>query len=270
MQNLSKKADKLRLILKRIGSAVIAFSGGVDSAFLAKVAVDVLKDKVLAVTMVSALLPGSEKIQAQRLARKIKVRHQFARQRLSPKLLNNPKDRCYHCKKEVFSGLIRIARGKGFSAVIDGSNADDLMDYRPGRKALKELGIRSPLQEAGLTKKDIRLLSKKLGLDTWKKPAMACLGSRFAYGVRFSKKKLMMVEQAEEFLRLLGFSQVRARHHGNLCRIETSEDCIPLILRYRVRIIKKMKSLGFTYVTIDLQGYRMGSMNEGLVWKRKK
>ncbi|MFH1398375.1 MAG: ATP-dependent sacrificial sulfur transferase LarE [Candidatus Omnitrophota bacterium] len=267
---INNKLKKLQYILEDIGSAVIAFSGGVDSTFLAKTAVDTLKNRVLAVTCVSAFLSESEKKEARRLAKKIKISHQFVKQRLVPELLNNPKDRCYYCKKEVFSGLIGIARCKGFSAVIDGSNADDLMDYRPGRKALKELGIRSPLQEVGLTKKDIRLLSKDMGLDTWNKPAMACLGSRFAYGERITRKKLLMVEKAEEFLRALRITQFRVRNHSNLCRIEAGNEDVSIILKDRIRIIKKMKSLGFTYVTIDLEGYRIGSMNEIWGWKRKR
>ena len=252
-------------------SVLVAFSGGVDSTFLARVAADVLPHKkVLAVTMVSAFLPSAEKQEAARLAKGIGVRHQFAKQKLVLALRHNPPDRCYHCKREVFSGLLRLARQKGFAVVVDGSNTDDLADYRPGTRALKELKIRSPLQEAGLSKKDIRLLSKRLGLKTWDKPAMACLGSRFPYGETFTRKKLGMVEKAEGILRSVGLQQLRVRHHRDLCRIEVGEKDLPLILTRRKEIVRNIKSLGYIYVTVDIEGYRTGSMNEVMTWKRKK
>lgn len=267
---IDKKLAKFRRILRGFDSAVIAFSGGVDSAFLAMVTAQALKKKVLAVTMVSELMPESEKREAVGLASKIGIRHRLVRQRLASTLRNNPDDRCYHCKREVFSSLLRIARREKFAVVLDGSNANDLMDYRPGARALKELGIRSPLQEAGLTKKDIRVLSKRMGLVTWNKPAMACLGSRFPYGEKITSQALKRVERAEEFLRGRGFVQVRVRHHGNLCRIEVGPDEVMGFLKKRALVVKKLKALGYTYVTVDLEGYRTGSMNEAIRWKKKK
>jgi pyridinium-3,5-biscarboxylic acid mononucleotide sulfurtransferase len=267
---INEKLAKFRRILEEIGSAVVAFSGGLDSTFLAKVAADVLKGKVLAVTMVSALIPESERKEAARLARQINVPHRFVVQRGGTAVWNNPPDRCYHCKKEIFPRLLRIAQREKFAAVLDGSNIDDLADYRPGARALKDLGIRSPLQEAELIKKDIRVLSKRMGLSTWNKPAMACLASRFPYGKRITRREFQMVEQAEEFLHDRGFVQVRARHHGDLCRIEVKPSDVARLLKKQASIVPKIKSFGYTYVTVDLEGYRTGSMNEAFRWKKKK
>lgn len=258
------KLVKLKQIIRGIGPAVVAFSGGVDSAFLIKVSADVLKRRMLAVTVDSVFLPGAEKKEALRIARALKVPHRLINIKLSAKVRSNTRNRCYHCKKAIFSRLKALADKEGLSAVIDGSNADDLCDLRPGNKALKELKIYSPLQESGFTKKDIRELSKRMSLNTWDKPALACLATRFPFGTKITGKKLKMVERAEAYLRGLGFLQLRARHHGDLCRIEIDKDSFGIFIKNKDKIVDKIKSLGFEYVVLDLEGYRMGSMNKAL------
>lgn len=176
--------------------------------------------------------------------------------------------RCYFCKKNLFSHLIRLAKNKNISYIVDGSNQDDIKDFRPGRKAIQELKIRSPLQEAGLTKKEIRLLSQRMNLPTYKKDASVCLASRFAYGEGITPKKLRMVEQAETYLKKLGFWPVRLRYHGCLSRIELKPTQIPIALKKRNEIFKRLKEIGFTYITLDLKGYRQGAMNEVIRWKK--
>jgi uncharacterized protein len=266
---LNSKLKRLRGILRGIGPAVVAFSGGVDSAFLARVARDTLPGKVLAVTVVSAFFPASERQDAVRLARQIRVPHRLVREPLAPGLRRNPPDRCYHCKKKTFARLLRIARQKGYAALLDGSNADDALDYRPGARALRELRVRSPLQEAGLTKRDIRALSKRMGLSTWDKPAMTCLATRFPYGEDLTKEKFGMVERAEAFLRSMGIRQIRVRHHGQLCRIEAGPGDIAGLMKKSGLIVRRLKALGYAYVTVDLQGYRSGAMDEVAGWTKK-
>jgi uncharacterized protein len=263
------KSERLKKILKELGSVVVAYSGGVDSTFLLKMAKEVLgKDKVFAVTAKSEVFPEWELKDAKKNARKLGIEHiVIGTEELKNKnFVKNPTNRCYYCKKELFSRLKDMANDKKLSCVIDGANLDDLKDFRFGRKAAKELGVRSPLIEAGFGKKEIRDLSKRLRLPTWNKSTFACLASRFPYGRRIDKKALMRVKRLEVFLKSFGFKQVRVRIHGNLARIEIELDDIKYIVNRKVRkkIVDKFKRLGFTYVALDLGGYRSGSMNEAL------
>lgn len=264
--NIDEKYNKLKEFIKELGSVVIAFSGGVDSTFLAKVCSDVLKDKALAVTATSSTYPEREFKEALKLAKEIGIRHKVIK---SEELdiegfSKNPINRCYYCKSELFSKLINVAKEEGLKYVLDGTNADDTGDFRPGRKAAKELGVVSPLLECGITKDEIRLLSKELGLPTWDKPAYACLSSRFPYGEEITVKKLSMVEMAENFLIDLGFSGIRVRHHGDIARIELKREQINRMIdsELRDKVVKKLKEIGFKYIALDLEGYRTGSMNE--------
>lgn len=257
------KLKKLKGILKEMGSVLIAYSGGVDSTFLLKVAVDVLRDSVLAVTAVSPTYQNEELIFSKRLVKKLGVKHKIIKtfELEDKKFVANPLDRCYFCKKELFRKLQEIAGKLNLNFVLDASNISDKQDYRPGSKAKEELKVRSPLQEAGFTKEDIRKASRRLGLETWNKPAMACLASRVPYGKKITSDILTRVNRAEKFLRELGFTQVRLRHYNGLCRIEIFKDDIPALVEKRDIVIKKLKNLGYNYVTVDLEGYRTGSMN---------
>jgi uncharacterized protein len=253
-------------MLKNMGSCVIAYSGGVDSTFLIKVAYDVLGDNALAVTATSATYPKKELKEAKQYAKTIGIPHIVIQsEELNIKrFTDNPADRCYYCKKELFRKLRAIATDHQFNTVIDGSNADDVFDYRPGEKARAEQGILSPLKDVGLTKHEIRTFSRSLHLPTSEKPSFACLASRFPYGVKITQKRLTQVESAEEFLFSLGIRQCRVRYHDTIARIEVAPKDFNKILRYTHRIVTKFKTLGFTYVTLDLAGYRTGSLNEVL------
>jgi len=265
---LNSKLKKLKSILENMGSVIIAYSGGVDSTFLIKVAKDTIGNNILAVTAKSETYPKREYEQAKKIARKLKVKHLVitTKELLNPRFIVNPANRCYYCKQELFTELKQIALEKGIDYVVDGTNCDDLKDFRPGMEAIKALGVRSPLREAGLTKKEIRGLSRKMNLDTWDKPAFACLSSRLPYGTPIDKKKLQMVGEAEDYLFKSGFKQVRVRHHNNIARIEVSPEDIEHLtsINLRRKIVKKLKEIGYHYVTLDLQGYRTGSMNEVL------
>jgi len=258
------KLSKLRNILKRLQSVVVAFSGGVDSSLLLKVAKDTLGKKVLAVIAVSQTYPIEEVRLAEKFARKLKVKYLVIKtNELSDKrFTRNSLKRCFYCKSELFTKLKQIAKEHKMRYAIDGSNLDDLKDFRPGSLAARKLNIRSPLKEASLTKADIRKLSRKIGLSTWNKPSFACLSSRFPYGVEITKNRLSQVHRAEKFLRSLGFKQVRLRHHNRIARIEVLNNDIPKALSHGKAIIKNLKNLGYAYICLDLQGYRTGSLNE--------
>lgn len=268
MMTIHNKVEKLRSILQSKPSVAIAYSGGVDSTFLIKVAYDILQDKAVAVTARLATFPPREFKAAHDYARVAGIRQIVVDlDDLSIKgFAANPANRCYLCKREIFNQIIAAAHRHKIESVADGSNADDLGDYRPGRQALLELGVASPLQAAGMTKDDIRTLSKDMNLPTWDKPAFACLASRIPYGEPITEEKLAMVDAAEQYLMDKGFRQVRVRHHGDIARIEiTPQERAWFLDRTLMNDIDaKLREIGFIYVTLDLQGYRTGSMNESL------
>ncbi len=268
MKTLQDKYNDLKEYLNNLGSVAVAFSGGVDSTFLLKVAHDTLGDRAIAVTARSLSFPERELKEAIAFAGKLGVDHKIvdSEELEIEGFSENPTNRCYLCKHELFSKMKQIALENGISEVVEGSNLDDLGDYRPGLTAIQELEVKSPLRIAGLTKDEIRQLSKDMGLPTWEKQSFACLSSRFPYGQRITPEKLRMVDEAEQLLLDLGFRQIRVRHHDTLARIEISEDQFPKIMEKEIRdrINRRLKEIGFTYVSLDLTGYRTGSMNETL------
>ena len=264
--DIEAKLARLRTLLRETGGIAIAFSSGVDSTFLLKVAHEELGERAIAVTARSHSLPKREQDEAAAFCAREGIRQVVvdSEELAIPGFRQNPTNRCYLCKKELFTKILEIARAEGLSAVAEGSNMDDLGDYRPGLQAVRELGIRSPLREAGLTKAEIRELSRALGLPTWNKPSFACLASRFPYGEEITVERLARVERAEQYLLDLGFGQVRVRSHADLARIELCAADIPKAIEQREKRHAALKGLGFAYVALDLQGYRTGSMNEGL------
>jgi len=265
---MDKKLQYLAGIIEEMGGVLVAYSGGVDSTFLLRVAKDVLGDRATAATARSPTYPQREYEQARAMASKLGVKHLTVttEELAHPEFFQNPPDRCYHCKRELFGQLRQLADQEGLNWVVDGTNCDDLKDFRPGMKAALEMGVRSPLKEAGLAKQEIRSLSKRMGLPTWNKPSLACLASRFPYGDRITLSGLQMVAEAEEYLHSLGFEQVRVRHHNSLARIEVPFKEMRRFYRAECRhqVVERLKLIGYTYVTLDLQGYRSGSMNEVL------
>ena len=268
------KYEKLKDILKYLESVAIAYSGGVDSTLLLKAASDALGGNVVAFTARSETYPELELQGALCMARELDVECRVIEtSELEVECFaDNPPERCYYCKSELFTKISNEAKKHGLKHVADGANADDVADFRPGLKAAAELGVRSPLKEAGLTKQDIRAISKELGLPTWNKPAYACLASRFPYGEKITEEKLKVVAAAENLLRELGFSGFRVRHHGTIARIEVPQQDMKRLLQdgVRQRVIKEFKNLGFTYVTVDIEGHRSGSMNEPLSEEQKR
>ena len=271
---LQEKFQLLKDNMKKRGSAAIAFSGGVDSTFLVRVAHEVLGDKLIAITATSSTYPERELKEAIKYAEDMGVKHKIiSSEELDIEgFASNPKNRCYYCKKELFSKIKEVAKENGVEYVFDGANYDDIGDYRPGMQAARELEVISPLKEAQLTKADIRELSKDLGLPTWDKPAFACLSSRFPYGKQITIPKLKMVEEAEQFLLDMGIRQVRVRHHEEIARIEVDPKERVKFFDVEVmdKIGEKFKKIGFAYVTLDVLGYRTGSMNELLSAEEKE
>ena len=272
MPTLEEKYETLQELLRGYGSVLVAYSSGVDSTFLLRVAHDVLGDRCFAATASAASFPDRERDEAMDYADELGVRHEifFFDEFSVPGFAENPENRCYLCKKELFTQMRALAEELGAAELCEGSNVDDLGDYRPGLQAIAELGIRSPLREAGLTKAEIRELSRRLGLPTWDKPSFACLASRFPYHHRITETALKRVDRAEQFLLDRGFSEVRVRVHGTVARIEVRpEERIRLVSEpLASEIDTRFKELGFLYVSADLLGYRTGSMNDTITQRK--
>ncbi len=267
MADLEGKLARLRGILREMGGAVIALSGGTDSSLLLDLAAEVLDDRVLAVTARGPMFPAAEAERAGEVAGRAGVRHAV----IDPRLLEddgvraNPPDRCYHCKRALFGRLLEMARGEGLRWVAHGEQADDASAHRPGARAADELGVRAPLAEAGLTKQEVRELSRRRGLPTWDAPASACLATRIPYGQELTEERLARVEAAEDALREVGFRALRVRDHGGIARIEVPQSEIQRLTAepLRLEVVARLRALGFTHVTVDLAGLRSGSMDEG-------
>ena len=265
---IEQKWDRLRTLLRGMNHAVVAYSGGVDSSLLLRASAEVMGHRLLAVTAVSETYPPGELDAAKEFARTLGVPHRIihTHELSSEEFALNSPERCYFCKKELYGRLKKIAEAEGISCILDGSNTDDLGDYRPGRKAAEEFSVRSPLVESGLSKSDVRELSRFLNLPMWDKPSLACLSSRIPYGTRITPDIIRTVQSAEDCLRGLGFRQLRVRHHGEIARIEIDRDAFGHILSDEAleKVTEALKGLGYSYVCLDLEGYRTGSMNAAL------
>jgi pyridinium-3,5-biscarboxylic acid mononucleotide sulfurtransferase len=265
---LASRERRLYDVVGSFDSVIVAFSGGVDSSYLAWVATQVLGPAAYCITADSPSYPDHHRQLAVRIAHDFQLHHEFVRTSEidRPEYRANPVNRCYYCKSELYDVLSRLAANRGVAVIVDGSNADDRSDYRPGRKAAREFGVRSPLDEADLTKSDIRELSRRAGLPTWDEPASACLSSRIPYNSEVTPEKLGMIERAEAALRELGFRVCRVRHHDTIARLEIGGDELSRALESgtRERIVRELRAIGYQHITIDLQGYRMGSLNEGV------
>jgi uncharacterized protein len=266
--DLARKRDALHELLADLPGLIVAYSGGVDSGYLAYAATAALGERALCITADSPSYPDRHRSMALKLAREFGFRHEFVRtdETSRPDYRANPANRCYFCKHELYTHLVAVGRERGIPAIADGSNADDRGDYRPGRQAAREFGVRSPLDEVGLTKDEIRALSREAGLPTWDEPASACLSSRIPYFSEVTEDKLRMIEQAEEVLRELGFRVCRVRHHDTIARLEIGRDEMARVLDPEVAdtIDRELRALGYQHVTIDLRGYRLGSLNDAL------